>query len=432
VNVEKYLQDVRVELIKFGPTLRLKITENHRKTMLRTLFGMPTKVDFDNAFRNACNSIQQKRMVQFIQDDLRPTIEQKKTTSIMSTLSNNAPNFYEEMDRALGLATLETVGGTTGRKLWSNMARGRRHRGNFGHLLHDLAPELLSKYENARLPPIDSDVFAHMLQDDSSVTGVNMDKARRKAAERCIELKLESPACASTAYADMNEKHGKKKGIECHQACVQYLRERHAFVLENVLVKSAQANRRNKAVATLKDDNGVAMNTVGTTGVITSSASKEIEKMCGEFDAMVLVERGNDGSQSQQHRVAEIWEAKATISPTTLHDVITKKIPAIQSLLADESSLLWYSHDQTIPLCDNDSSGHLLHVFGLQILPTMDAAGVIKAVTCINALSRDMEVVVQALDTGFVEVDLNAALERLDRVVDGVEDLVAVIREQDR
>jgi hypothetical protein len=421
VNVEKYLQNVRLELIKFGPTLRLKVTEKHRKKMIRTLFGMPAKVYFDNAYRDACNSIQNKRMVQFIQDDLRPNIEHKETTSIMSILADTAPHLYVGMERALSLATLETAG--TADKKWSYMARGRVYRGNFGDLLRDLAPELRSKYEYARLPPTDSDVFRHLLLDDSSsgaAVANNMDTARRKAVERCIEVELEAPV-ASTSI----QKHGdhRKRGIECHQACVEYLKERHqqtdvAFILENVLVKSAQANRRAKAVP-----------------IITCSVSKDIEEICGEFDALVLVDSCcMDGTSQSQLRVAEIWEAKATISPTTLHGVITKKIPAIRSLLADESSLLWYSQDQTVPLCDNDSSGQqqlLLGVFGVQVLPPEDAASVLKAVTCIKALSHDVAVIEQALDTGFVEVHVDGALKRLDRIVRGVEDLVVVLREQD-
>ena len=180
--------------------------------------------------------------------------------------------------------------------------------------------------------------------------------------------------------------------------------------------------------------------------------------MTSEFDAVVLhshshshshfdsnvnddkkEENDNDNdtsSSSFSSTIAEIWEAKHSISPSSLHDVLTKKVPAIQTLLMDDNLSMssyhpnendsFHCHDHhLVPKKSNaqndpDKTTHphkiILGIFGNELLTPSHAIGQLKSTAVSYALTNDINVVMNAIKTGRVELDVNVLLHDLKQL----------------
>ena len=94
--------------------------------------------------------------------------------------------------------------------------------------------------------------------------------------------------------------------------------------------------------------------------------SSQRDRVCSEFDAVVL-------HDSEQPSITEIWEAKYSMSPSSIHDALTKKIPAIKTLLQDPE--LSVSFDGCQQMLGKQSNCIVLGLFGMELLPPENALG---------------------------------------------------------
>ena len=125
-------------------------------------------------------------------------------------------------------------------------------------------------------------------------------------------------------------------------------------------------------------------------------------------------------------RVSEVWEAKAKISPSSVWDSQTKKLPSLRDVEEDAAALLVYGGGDrtaflTAPPVRADGrvgGGRCTMTFGLaslDLLPPPNAVGQLRAIEAACVLRRgDVGVITAALDRGHVEVDA----ERIRRKID--------------
>jgi len=174
-------------------------------------------------------------------------------------------------------------------------------------------------------------------------------------------------------------------------------------------------------------------------GIIWTNYSESNETsrhgICSEFDNVVIIEKnyksGNRGNLENSNEISleSIWEAKRTISPSTLHDVLTKKLGAVEALMDDRSTELAY-------MDGNDNMASLLlfpsvevatitfGVYGTELLPPENAADSIRSVATSNIISSDLNEVVKALERDGEVIMIEVDIERTLNIVGGLRKLV--------
>jgi hypothetical protein len=151
-------------------------------------------------------------------------------------------------------------------------------------------------------------------------------------------------------------------------------------------------------------------------------------RLCLEFDAVVVSE-SNDWIES-------VWEAKKTISPSTIHDILSKKLGAVHTLLVDPSAELVYGDGEitrTIPFTSSVDSRFTFGIFGTELQRPEHSADSIRSIAGSYVVSSDVGEIVRALDdmsddgTVMVEVELNSALS----IVESLRSLVKEVTSMD-
>jgi len=132
----------------------------------------------------------------------------------------------------------------------------------------------------------------------------------------------------------------------------------------------------------------------------TDEGGADRYRVCSEFDVILLTESNN------MTIVESIWEAKRTISPSTLHDVLSKKLAAIEVLAIDSSAELSYIDGDVRksvapfiqPRQQHDRGVLSFGIYGIELLNPANAADSIRSVAGANVVSSNLEEVVRAIE----------------------------------
>ena len=337
LDVEQYLLDT-VEMV--DPTFEMGVTKRDRKVMVAALMGID-KSDVKQKLRETELSSQWEKAKTFVDRDLLSCV----------AVVPEAPDYQK------GIETMQNFKSPA--KFFSFLARGRVFQGKFDRLLESKAPHLLSKYENVVSEMEELDCLRKMIESNKCDQYENL--------IRCIELDMSK---ASSQPADGGLSSGKKGELDLNS----YLETRDAKgqCIYSVLVKPPRSK--------WKPGHAVIETTSNQSGTTS------------EFDAMVIEQIGSDTV-----RILELWEAKATIHPATLSDVIFKKVKSFESILLDEDAVLIldgvkYSIDK--------SSSYEIGIFGSEYLLPKSAARRIQVVAFQKQLRREAYMVVNVLDNG--------------------------------
>ena len=116
-----------------------------------------------------------------------------------------------------------------------------------------------------------------------------------------------------------------------------------------------------------------------SSGIIWTDIDRH--RLCSEVDAIVLSCDGNETAEKCTFVVSSIWEAKKKISPSTLHDILTKKLQAIEALTDDQCAEVVYHNDdgesENIPfVCQ--SSQLSFNIYGSELQTPENAADSIR------------------------------------------------------
>eukprot|EP00957_Ditylum_brightwellii_P081660 6212077-Ditylum_brightwellii.AAC.1 len=134
------------------------------------------------------------------------------------------------------------------------------------------------------------------------------------------------------------------------------------------------------------------------------------------------------GAEAGNHSgyVTEIWEAKHSVSPSTIWDALTRKLSSVRQLMDDEDAILSYnnhngiaqiqttipspySHGEELISSSPSQIGYNNHqnnkgnkmvfgIFGMELLPPSNAVGQLKAMAVADILSGDVNSVIKAIE----------------------------------
>lgn len=398
IDIYEYLNDVERELLNGGMN-QMQITESHRKTMLRALLGM-TKVGLDERMREERAGLQRAQVVRFLEEDLVSALEDGVVID-----ETAAPYFQSALDRVL---TAEEPSPkpipqrASADGICSPMARGRVYKGKFLDLLSDIVPKLVPEYQSAALVT-DRDVMLSLVNNLAIEDNIDVD-----ACKKCIQ-------CDLPAEQNDTGGSGAGDGLRCEAKCIDFLTSRSLepsrLILSNVFVKPLNCKRQSRQAS----DRAII------------ATSIDLDGICSEFDAIVVEKVNDEHGKTTAMRVCEVWEAKVTISPLTIHDALTKKSTAMKSLLSKEDTLILLDEAEYLLVGDEEP---VVGVFGNELLPPKRAANQLKVVACRSALSSDVDTVIDALETGYVVMSSDRssqAVKMLQSIVGEIEKLVVAI-----
>jgi hypothetical protein len=346
ISLETYLQDT---ISAIDPSFRMKITEKHRKNMMRGLMGLK-KVNFDEQLRQTRVKSQWEKTKSFVENQL---------TSLDAENLSGALRFQE------GIDTMDSFE-TAPLKLFSFMARGRTYQGKFERLLSDVKDELLPAYLETVEEPSEVSSLRYFV-DEKVEEG-----ERKQQLIQCIE---KSFAKASSNPLDGGVASGKKGELDLET----YLSKRilpGTRIICNIFVKPGGKQ--------LKNGKGMA---------IEVSSPELPDGMTSEFDAMVIHQV--DG----RVRILELWEAKATLHPITIRDALSKKYAAVKYILADKDARLCIDGER-LPI---ESLQPRIGIFGSKIFKPIAAGRRAQVALCENSLESDPKAVLEALEIGSVQ-----------------------------
>ena len=141
-------------------------------------------------------------------------------------------------------------------------------------------------------------------------------------------------------------------------------------------------------------------------------------RVCSEFDAVVLNEMSDAEAETANIHLSSIWEAKKTINPSTLHDILSKKLGAIQTLMDDPTAELVYGagfSTKTMPFTA-EGGKFTFGVYGTEIQKVENASDSIRSIAGSYVVSSDIREIIRALDrikivdSVLIEVELESAL----------------------
>jgi len=322
-----------------------------------------------------------------------------------------APNFDDALQDALQMPK------DKGMQTFHRLASGRVYKGKLIDLVSDLLPELVVLCIKATTPLTDDEILLHAIDhvDDAPADERNFEHKheRLEAAKKCVAF-FQSQ---DNGGINSNINHGvsKANGLECEHLCVEWLENQKRddddqIVLSNVLINNKKTKLRSKYLIR-----------GNVRSIIWTSSARD--GVCSEFDAVVLQApvpglNGDDETIDLEVElptsISEIWEAKYSMGPSSLHDVLSKKLPAIRTLLEDGDLSIYYkgSHRRLV-----ESGGPMtLGLFGMELLPPENALGQLRSTAISYALSTNVDAALHAVENGFIELGVECILDDLRRL----------------
>ena len=470
ISVEEYLHDVMAAV---DPSHCITVSGHHRKKMIRCLLGYTNKADFNLRLQNINTKLQWEKTALFVNEDLTALDPLK--------LQGTAPQFQEGIrlqqagDPHFSFQPLNTANQyyyLAPTRFFSYLARGKHYQGSFERLLKDVAPNLLATYQDIVEDRSEIELMRMIVLDENHMDDVDGASSSSKSTppkdgrpaviwkEQLLQLLAKDfDGKGSQTLADGGQFIGRKNEMDL----ASYLKQRRTqdgsnsetsapktLVISNVLVKPI-----NKHLRLCKQNSQRLYKQKQLPYVILSNTN--LDGMTSEFDSLVL-ERVGD-----KIRIAEMWEAKATLTPDTISDALFKKLPALQTVLQDpEAQIYFYPQNESnsgnsqqlleflsgdnnhgisytsleedepiiFPLVrhsdntrENSSSqsssssiinnnGIEVGIFGIDLMKPEDAARRTQFVHCEVLLGRSTETVIEGLETGYVSApDIRPRLE---------------------
>jgi hypothetical protein len=472
VDVHTYISNISNRIDSLNQNLWSKIRLPNRKPMIRTLLGIDDGVAFDLLIRTVKKEEEYNRLAGFVTQHLLPFLE--CNTSVLEKL----PNLTTLIDQALAHSP------DKGSFVFQRLGAGPIYKGRAEDLIRDIAPHLLPLYDQASRPLTEEETMQCIINEriskvDASGVLEDVQRDRLLAALKCLDFFRNSidgdsyydrDNDDSDEYEDpvpdfpsddeklclnknIPQNHrmtsSKQNGLHCERSLMNFLDDRlnrnelgppqQVLLLQNVFINYKSTSSRRKYMDTSSLWTSVASDE--NTGIIWSSNGRE--GLCSEFDAVILQNTNMDNKSPSttlddgpllrrdtimgEVTLCEIWEAKHTLSPSTLFDAIAKKGKAIGLLYDDPDAVLWRdirasSNRFTIIKRQDDQREYslLFGIYGKEILDPSNAIDLLRVMAVSKILSTDVEVIMKSLDTGYVSVtpfQLKYGLDKLREVL---------------
>lgn len=405
ISLASYLQSV---MDAVDPSYRMWVTEQHRKKMIRCLMGYNSKSEFDLKLANVHLSEQWEKTHRFVEQDLASLqVDEIKAPQYKEGIQQKG----EDPKFAFHTVTQQSqTQRATPARFFSFLARGRTYQGRLLKLLEDVAPHLIPTYQDIVQEPNDIDLMRKLVleesknrkptgEDDADVPPVLRWKGELlQLLEKDFDIKAVPPP----------DNGGKQMGLQGEVDLTSYLQQEHSLdsctlVLSNVFVKPPNKHFRN--------NNQFNNHKPKVPHVILSDI--KLAGMTSEFDAMAV--QMNPTSNSIE--LLELWEAKASLHPISIYDVLFKKVGALERILADPDARIHFCAEKDTPqvreVLGGDEGEPLLFpfsstsalqigIFGMDLLGPRSAARRTQFVLCEQRIGESPEAVLEALETGLV------------------------------
>ena len=438
------------------------------KPMLRTLIyhhaqtPASKKIHFDQRIREEKAALEFDLMYSFVINMLRPAAllldEDLRSTFIPQLLEQIET--IEQRVKDEGLSS--KLQGWNG--LFCRLASGRYYQGKLEAMIKDLFPQLLDEFYAASRKVSEREVLERVIQLDlvDEMTNIKMseeDEAwverRINAARKCLDNFYTTTDERSQNQSKQDHLEGLKSGKRCEQSCLEFLQNVYNDngtnthrILSNVYVN----NRRRPYSEPAQKYIPPKMHRKGTShkrkelGVIWTDSSSGIisnrHRECSEFDAVIIRHNNNemddevslDDTDTNRAAIESIFEAKRTISPSTLHDILMKKLGAIEALLEDATAELAYKDGEvtgTAPISSDTTPSLTFGIYGVELLPPGNAADSIRSIAGSNIVSSNIHEVISALERGSYNEDSAVMVEvEVASTLEIVQNLKAIIEEK--
>jgi hypothetical protein len=345
------------------PCFRLAVGEQHRKSMMRAIMKI-SKVQMDEDLRQLRAKIHWSKADCFVRDEL-----------ISLTPPSDAQQFQEGLDKYKAFEPNHT-------KLFSFLARGRTYQGKLAKLLQDVKPELVPTFQQIVDPIPELELLECYAREQHL--------SLQELLLRCVHAQFPK---APTDSPDA----GKAKGIKGETSLQTYLETKYPDkrVLSNVFISKKPRSGKQKNLY-----------------VIQLPSSLSWDGMTSELDALVL-EPTQDGDESVV--VIEVWEAKATLHPITLHDALSKKHAAVAKIFETNDVRLLLEGKEDLAIQQGTLPG--IGIFGNKLLSPVAAARRSQVLACENVIGTSRRAVEHALGTGEILVPHEQVLSDLKRTL---------------
>ncbi|KAL7426208.1 hypothetical protein ACHAXM_000374 [Skeletonema potamos] len=449
------------------PMLRTLIY-NDQTSWYNTRTTQSKKIHFDQRIREEKAALEFDRMYSFVVNTLRPAAllldEDLRNTFIPDLL--NQIDMIEQKVQDEDLASKLT--GWSG--LFCRLASGRYYQGKLDAMICDLFPRHLDEFYAASRKVTEREVLERVIQLDLVDGLTNNRETMSKDEEAWIERRINAARkCLDKFYysGDDNDEEstqylsrqdhleGIRSGKRCERSCLEFLQDVYNNVngtnthriLTNVYInnrrkpysESAQKYIPPKMLrrgASPKDKElGIIWTDRSSPGIMSNR-----HRECSEFDAVILKLSGDqevsmNGTATPYAAIESIFEAKRTISPSTLHDILMKKLGAIEALLDDTSAELAYRDGDgimgTAPLSSDTTPSFTFGIYGVELLPPGNAADSIRSIAGSNIVSSNIYEVVCALERGSYDEYSSVMVEvEVASTIEIVENLKALIEEK--
>lgn len=415
LDVIQYIDAIEKEVLEVD-TFTGKIRPQNKKPLIRTLINLQQKVEFDSLLRIKGKQVEYERVKSFCLNHLQPIIQSLSEEEKQQKL----PNYDEALENAIKSEEKEKV-------LFYKLASGRAYKGKLTNLVSDLAPDQIQNCQESTMAVDDDEALMSVIDhvaNDSSLEFERKDE-RIKAAKDCVNM-FRSIGTERVNFTS------KVNGIKCEQACINWLQDRDVGpqfpkdnnnvgpkVLPNVNINGSSSKARQK-YERYKKGNIIWTQEVPdrTTSELDAIVLDGLSSIAGN-NSDTFCEGTSSSANENNMFISEFWEAKFSISPSSLYDTLSKKAPAIVSLMKDENLTISYdgkNHHLHPYDSGNSNSQVILGVFGNELLSPLNAVGQLRSIAVSAALNSDIDVGINAVKNGEITIKPGVLLEDLRKL----------------
>lgn len=280
---------------------KLTLNEKHRSKMMRAIVGL-SKVEFKQRLRELEHQHQWDLADTFVRQQL-----QALTDKNVVGLFDKAPNFSTAVDQYISSDPSQQQSLSTAAKFFSTMARGRMYQGKMERLLAEVAPHLSDEYSQIVGDLSNQDLLQLFVKEYQACEDGSDDNTSL-LLQQCLDIEFVD---APPDSADGGRSKGKRGEVDLFTyLTTKCSRDDSSLrVLAPVWIRPLGSSKRG--------------NTNKCKYVLEVPSKYLRSGITNEYDAMVVRVDDND---CKSLTIMEVWDAKATMDVTAIHDILKKKV----------------------------------------------------------------------------------------------------------
>jgi hypothetical protein len=275
-------------------------------------------------------------------------------------------------------------------------------------------PALLHRYQEIVSERSELDLLQCFIEAQQQA---DVDESTRDLLQQCLTQNKFPPASAQPM--DGGKASGKKGELDL----LTYLDSR--FRLDG------DANTRVLAPVFIESKTNKPMSSKCPYVIQVNNDAMELDGRTSELDAIVISTNKSEEDVTVV-RILEVWEAKATLHPLTIHDALTKKYQAVSNMVlsTDSAAELVMNDGKRYSFLPNNrginnivAAPPKVGIFGNVLLDPPRAARRTQRAACERLLETCPETVREALRTGQVPAPNEQVMEQLQRLLRLVQEI---------